>query len=89
MGSDQSVEPKAMKIKASLALDPEDESECKAFPVGDQAQVARWFKNYEDLKGVLPLIEEAEPTQEQILAMEARVVGMRLETYGDPSILTP
>eukprot|EP00971_Amphidinium_carterae_P340509 6478883-Amphidinium_carterae.1 len=71
------MEPKAKKIKASLVLDPEDESECK---VGDHAQVARWFSNYEELKGGPPL-EEAEPTPEQISAMEVRVVGMRREPY--------
>ena len=73
------------KIKASSVLDPTDESEIKAL---NADEVAAFYRNYEEVKGGEPL-EEAEPTPEQISAMNARVVGLGLEPYGDFSVLTP
>ena len=73
------------KIKASSVLDPTDESEIKAL---NADEVAAFYRNYEEVKGGEPM-EEAEPTPEQISAMNARVVGLGLEPYGDFSVLTP
>ena len=72
-------------VRASLVLDPTDES---IVPAATTAQMDQWLVNYKTLKGGVPQ-PEAEPTPEQVAALEARVVTLDLEPYADFSLLTP
>ena len=73
------------KIKASLIIDPADDS---TVPAATSSQLKDWYANYKAIKFGEPLPEK-EPSPDQISALSTRVVTLNLEPYADFALLTP
>ena len=75
----------AKKVKLSTVLDQTEETEV---PELTPDAYDRLLKNHQELVGRVPL-PEAEPTEDQLAALQLRVIGRGGTPYADFAVLTP